>query len=809
MKRLINYSTLKKNTPHLLITLSFVLVSLLFYYPIIQGKKLVQSDIVQYKGMSRQLDDFRESNNEETYWIDNAFGGMPTYQLGAKYPVDILLPLYKVIRLIPRPAHILFLYLFSIYVLLSIMKIPWFYSIFGSIGFGFSTYLLVILQVGHNTKALAISIIPLVFSGIILLFKKKYLIGFILTTLSLAMQIRSNHYQMTYYLIFLIGLFSIFFLVIELKNKDFKHVFISFLILIFSGLLSIGFNSTPLLATYEYSKFSTRSKSDLKLNFDGTKKIESSGLDYDYITEYSYGVFESLGLIIPRIQGGGSREDLGLNSKIYEFLIDRKVPPVQASQFSKNVPTYWGNQPILEAPAYIGITIFFFAVLGLFHNKDPIKYWLLSGIILSLFLSWGKNFSVLTDFFISYFPFYNKFRAVSSIQVLLEFCFPVLATLGLYTLFNSSKSFWKSVGKMTLIITGFLFLIFLLKGFFSFSGISDNYIKQTYGEGLFNEIIDARKYVFNFDIFRAIIFCLFIFLISTGYLFEKISKKNALIILIITLIFDLVGVSNRYIDRTQFVSKKVFDNSFQIQAADIAILKDSSRYRVFEPKFRLTGARTSYFHNSIGGYHGAKPRRFQELFNFYNENSIQQILDMLNVKYIIDDSENGSRPYLNPNSFGNAWFVKNLIIAQSADSVFNFLYKEDLENTAIIIKDSYNSEIPLKYLKDTLSNIKLEKATPNYLKYSSNSTTNQLAVFSEIFYQTGWELYVDGVQSEILNVNYVLRGAYLESGIHEIIFKFNPEIIKTGTVIRLFTLVIFISFLIGLFKYESNLKKGN
>ena len=428
MRKLIRSSFFKNVIPHFIITLIFVIISLIFYYPLLSGKKLVQSDIVQYKGMSKQLNDFRDFNGEETYWIDNAFGGLPTYQLGAKFPADFLSPIYNLIRLIPRPAHILFLYFFSIYIFLTILKLPWKYSVFGSLGFGFSTYLLIILQVGHNTKALAISFIPLVLSGIILIFRKKYFFGFLLTAISLSMQIRANHYQMTYYMMFLIGLLVLFYLYQFIKEKNIKHLFTSLIILFCSNIISLGFNSTPILTTYEYSKFSTRSGSELKYNFDGSDRIQTNGLEHDYITEYSYGVFESIGLIAPRIQGGSSRENLGNNSEIYSFLINNGVIKEQADSFVKNVPTYWGDQPILEAPAYIGITVFFFAIIAVFYSNNRLKYWLISGVLISLLLSWGKNFSILTDTFINFFPFYNKFRAVSSIQIILEFCFPVLAS---------------------------------------------------------------------------------------------------------------------------------------------------------------------------------------------------------------------------------------------------------------------------------------------------------------------------------------------------------------------------------------------
>ena len=807
MRKLIKSSFFKNVIPHFIITLIFVIISLMFYYPLLSGKKLVQSDIVQYKGMSKQLNDYRNSNGEETYWIDNAFGGMPTYQLGAKYPADFLSPIYSFIRLIPRPAHILFLYFISLYIFLTILKLPWKYSVFGSLGFGFSTYLLIILQVGHNTKALAISFIPLVLSGIILIFRNKYLYGSILTTVFLGMQIRANHYQMTYYMMFLIGLLVLFYSYHFIKEKKNRKLFISLTILIISTLISLGFNSTPILTTYEYSKFSTRSGSELKYNFDGSDRIKSDGLDYDYITEYSYGVFESIGLIAPRIQGGSSGEDLGRNSEIYSFLIKNGVSKEQADSFIVNVPTYWGDQPILEAPAYIGITIFFFAIIAVFYSNNKLKYWLISGVLISLLLSWGKNFSILTDFFINYFPFYNKFRAVSSIQIILEFCFPVLAAIGVFTIVNEKKDFWKSILKILIIISSILILLILSKSLISFSGLNDPYFKSVYGDLLFDKILEERKSIFVYDLFRAIIFSIMLAFISILFKMGKISLNKMMFLITIILLIDLIGISNRYIDRNQFVSKKNHETPFKITTADLLIKKDTTKYRVFEPRYGLTGSRTSFFHNSIGGYHAAKPRRFEELYKFFEERGVEPFLNMMNVKYIINSDEEGLKPYKNPSTFGNAWFVSELKKVSSPDSIFNFFDSNDLKKTAVIIKNSYKEELPEKYNKDSLAYIKLVKSKPNYLEYSFNSKEDQLIVFSENFYPDGWTLKVDNEFKEILNLNYILRGAYVKSGIHKLVFEFNPKIIKVGTNIRWLTLIFFISFLIGLLKFETNLKK--
>ena len=383
MKILINKLLSKDLRIHIYVAIGFILASVLFYYPLLQGKKLFQSDISQYEGMSREIKENREKSDKEIYWIDNAFGGMPTYQLGAKYPYDILAPFHYLFRFIPRPAHTLFLYLISMYILLLVFKVPWKISLIGSLAFGLSTYLLIILQVGHNTKALAISYIPLVISGLILLKQNKKILGFILSLVALSLQIRANHYQMTYYLLFIIGLFFIVYLIDSYKKGEIKPFVKSVSPFFLAGILALGLNGPNILSTYEYSKFSTRSASELKFDSSGWPKEKTSGLDYDYITQYSTGIFESLNIIIPRIQGGASRENIGTNSNLYKFLVENNVPKDQASNFTKGVPTYWGDQPILEAPAYIGISVFLLFILSLVTVRGPTKTWLLSCVVIS------------------------------------------------------------------------------------------------------------------------------------------------------------------------------------------------------------------------------------------------------------------------------------------------------------------------------------------------------------------------------------------------------------------------------------------
>lgn len=791
---------------HAGVVLGFALVALLFYYPLLSGKTLLQSDIRQYQGMSRQLQEHREATGEETYWIDNAFGGMPTYQLGAKFPADVLQPIYSFFRILPRPAHILFLYLLGVYLVLLILKKPWPVALFGSLAFGFSTYLLIILQVGHNTKALAVSFFPFVFGGVLLLLQKRWFWGVLLSSLALGMQIRANHYQMTYYLLMLLGLLVLVYGYHSLKNKQIKSFLQSLGALIASGILALGFNATPLLATAEYTDFSTRGKSELKQNADGSPKEQSTGLDFDYITEYSYGIFESLNLIAPRVQGGGSSEDLGTKHGVYDFLIDNGASPNQAREFSKNVPTYWGEQPILEAPAYIGITVFFFALFGFFFSRGPLRTTLALGALFSLLLSWGKNLSFLTAFFVSYFPLYNKFRAVSSIQVVLEFCLPMLAAMGLFHVFYSTQKLeLKRFLKIAAIPIVLFALVLLTQGMLSFSGANDAYFKEIYGTALVSQIREARISIFQSDLFRGVLFC--VLLTSLIYLYQtkKIKRGLALSLVIGLLIIDLIGISNRYIDREAFVSKRFTNAPFRMTAADQALLQDQDRFRVYEPQLGLTGARTAYFHNALGGYHGAKPRRFEELFEAYSAQQNTGILDFLNVKYILyPEEESGElRPLLNPNALGPAWMVSEIETKATPDALLEALKETDFKTTALVLDHDLPADFSKQYTLDSLAQITLSKAKPDQLTYRVQTTTPAFAVFSEMHYPKGWKATLDGKPVPIINVNYVLRGVQVPANASVIEFRFEPAVIKQGTRLRWLSLGLFaISILVlGYYQY--------
>ncbi len=790
---------LQKYTPHFLAFLGFILVSLIYFYPVLQGKKIYQSDIVQYTGMAKEQNDFRKQTNQEPYWTNSAFGGMPTYQLGANYPHNYIKKLDNLLRFLPRPADYLFLYFLGFYVLLLVLKVDYLKAFFGALAFGFSTYLIIILGVGHNAKAHAIAYMPLVVAGVLLVFQKRYILGGILTMLAVALEIQANHPQMTYYLLFLLMFIGVYYAYKFIKAKDYKNLGIASVIFVTSSVIALGTNATNLMATAEYAKFSTRSNSELTYNPDGTKKENSNALSYDYITEYSYGVLESLNLISPRLFGGSNAEQLTEDSEMFKYLVNENVPKDQAKEIIKQMPTYWGDQPIVAAPAYIGAVVFFLAIIGLFLEPKKIKYVFLAGVIFSLLMSWGKNFTLLTDFFINYIPLYNKFRAVSSIQVILELCMPILAILGLYNFFKAdAKERFTALWKAGTIAGGILIVLLIFKYQFSFSGGNDGYYIQNYGQKFINALKTDREAMFMADLGRSFLYIALVF----GVLFASIknifTEKTTVILVGLLMVFDLVLIDKTYVNKEDFVSARDMDIPFTPSEADLNILHDTTNFRVFDVDGNLNSARASYFHKSVGGYHAAKPKRMQQLFDYQIAKNNMKVLNMLNTKYVLQQNEKGEqRAMYNVAANGNSWFVNNIKIVNTADQEMKTLDSLQSKKEAVLHKNFSKNLKTKKFTLDSLANIRLVNYKPNYLKYISENKNDGFAIFSEIYYPKGWIAKIDGKETEILNANYVLRALQIPKGEHIIEFSFQPQVVKTGSLVSLISSLLMLLLILG------------
>lgn len=792
--------------PHLLAILGFVVISLIYFYPVLQGKKIYQSDIAQYTGMAKEQNDFRKETGQEPYWTNSAFGGMPTYQLGAKYPHNYVKQIDEAIRFLPRPADYLFIYFIGFYVLLCTLKIDPLKAFFGALAFGFSTYLIVILGVGHNAKAHAIAYMPLVIAGFVLVFQKRYVKGGLLTMAAAALELNANHIQMTYYLFLLLLVMGIWFLIDIIKKKEYKHLGISLGIFLLAGLLAVGTNATNLMATAEYAKYSTRSDSELTVDPQGNPKASTNAMSYEYITDYSYGIAESLDLISPRLFGGSSGHDrVPEDSHLVEFLQTQQIAEneyiskQQAMEIAgSGIPTYWGDQYSVAAPAYIGAIVFFLFVLAMFAEERKIKYAFLAGAIMSLLLSWGKHFPILTNFFIDYFPMYNKFRAVASIQVLLEVCIPVLAVMGLYSFFTKDKeNQWKVLWKSAAVSLGLIVLLFLCKGMFNFAGLNDDAIIQAYGQEFMDALKADRKVMYSADLLRSG----FLILISAGTLWlynkQKLSQTAAVLLVGLFMVGDLFFVDKRYVDGDSFQSASKIDIPFQPTVADQQIMQDTTHYRVFDVDGSLNSARASYFHKSLGGYHAAKPRKLQQIFEYQLAKNNMSVLNMLNVKYVIQTDDKGQEvPSLNGQANGNAWFVSKVRIVNTPDEEMKSLDKMDTKTSAVINKTRFPEAVTkTSFVVDSTATIKLTSYEPNELKYTSNNPNEGLAIFSEIYYTPGWNAYIDGKPVPHFEANYTLRGLKVPAGKHTIDFKFEPQVVKTGSTIALISFLLMLALL--------------
>ncbi len=784
---------IKNNLPHFLSITLFALLALAYFYPLLSGKVIVQSDIQQFQGMQRQVLEHRAEYDEEPYWTDNAFGGMPTYQITSNFPNDIIGGVDKIIRFLPRPADYLFVYLLSFYLLMLFFtpKIP--VAIAGAIAFGFSTYLLIILGVGHNTKALAIGYMPLVVLGVLYLFSNQRKYGFGIVTIATALQLHANHYQMTYYMLILIAVICVCFGIEYVRSRKYLSYLQSITILIGAMLLALSFNATQLLATKQYANESTRGTSPLKETMTGEPRLSSDGLSFDYITEYSYGIVESLNLIIPRLTGGGSGDQTNSSGELASFL--QNLDPETAQYVFNYARTYWGDQPIVEAPAYIGITVFFLAVLGFFLMHRRWRLILLSSIVVSLLISWGKNVPHFTQFLIDYMPFYNKFRAVSSAQVILEICFPIAAVFGMIGLMDATNTKRKKALNQTGLILASILLLVWIGAVFVFDYQSAFEPFASYPE-IMNPLQQDRKAILLSDLFRSVIYVGILYLICRIVFWSK-YKQYVVPLLALVILIDLWSFGNNYVNSDDFANKSMMQRPFQPTSADRIILADTTRYRVFEPRLGMAHARTAYFHNTIGGYHGAKPHRMQSLYDYHLSSKISpDVVNMLNVKYTLQtDDQGGLSAGINPNAFGNAWFVDAVRVCRSADEEIRRLANEDLTKIALT-----TDEIPQNtFSTDSISQITLTFHKANALTYQSSTSSTAFAVFSEMHYPHGWQAYIDGDRVPHYRVNYALRGLIIPAGDHDISFRFEPQVIARGSSIQLagyglFVLLLLVSF---------------
>ena len=800
--------------PSIIAILIFSLASIIYFHPILKGHKLNQSDITQFRGMVKDINDFRSEENKEPYWTEASFSGMPAYQISAYYPNDFVRSLDRLLRFLPRPADYTFLYFLSFFVLMMALKVNWRLAILGSLAFGFSTYLIIIFGAGHNAKAHAIAYMPLVLAGFLWIFQRKFILGFIVTGLAMALEVYTNHIQMTYYLGFCLLILGIVEFVNAIREKVIPLFIKQVAIIIAAVALGVGANAPRLMALKEYADHSTRGRSELTINLDGSNKEITKGLDKTYITQYSYAKLETFNLFIPRFMGGGTIEKLGEDSNFYQF-IEEKAGKKVATDYSEQVLTYWGDQPIVEAPAYIGAVIFLLFFLGIFLVKGRLKQWLVAATVFSIVLSWGRNFEVVTNFFIEYVPLYNKFRAVSSIQVIAELCVPILGVLGLKAFFSaemSTEEKYQGLKKVVLAFGALIIAGFALAHMFgTFEGLRD---AQQYSEipGFLDAVIADRKAMLFSDTIRSLVLVLISGTALWFFLKGKVKPVIVIVGLTLLILFDLISVNKKYVNADDFKTARKIKKPFTKSDADKIILQDKSHYRVanFAVDLMNDGS-TSYYHNSIGGYHAAKLGRYQELFDFQIAKNNIQVFNMLNTKYfIISDDEGKPKAQQNTEANGNVWFVDNLIPVKNANEEIQALDSLSTKEEAVILENVYKKmDIQFPMQQDTIATIALTDYKVTSLNYKSISTSVQFAVFSEIFYKEGWNAYIDGELVPHYRVNYVLRGMKIPAGNHKIEFKFEPKVIQQGKTVSLISYALLLLISVGWFFYEHKKLKNS
>lgn len=790
---------IKAFIPIVVSVILFLIISFTYFSPVLEGKRLNPYDLVNYQGMSKEIHDYEKKSGKEVLWTNSMFSGMPAYQISRPHYNNLIVPVHKILNLFDkRPVSFLFLLLIGAFIALLLFEInPWL-ALTGAIAYGFSTYFFQIIEVGHASKTLALAYLPPIIASIYYAYNKNLAMGIIMLGIFLSIQIFLNHLQITYYTLITILIFLIYQLVYSIRSGIFKQFIIRSFILLIPVLLAIGSNLTLLWTTYEYSKYSMRGKTELTID----QENKTSGLDKDYATDWSYGIDETFTLLVPNFKGGSSHGSLTENSETYK-LFQQTQGPQYARQVIKQLPLYWGNQSYTAGPVYVGAVIMFLFIFGLFTLKGHLKWWLVTVTILSILLAWGKHFMFLTDLFLDYFPGYNKFRTVSMTLVIAEFSIPFLGCFAINKLLQEkldNKTVLKGL-KYSLYILGGITLFFsLFSGMFSYTGPGDQpYLTQ--GSSVFIDALkEDRKTLLRNDSLRSLVFVLLTGICLYVFYIKKIKPKIFLLLLGLLILIDMWIVDKRFLNNDDFVTKKEAGTPFQPFQADLIISQDPDLYyRVFDltaDPFR--SSRASYFHKSIGGYHGAKMKRYQELIEYHISQNNMNVINMLNTKYFIISSDGEPEVRMNPNALGNCWFVKNYRIVNTADDEIAALNNFDPASEAIIDIRYQDYVAGFKYQEDSTAYINLVSYHPNQLTYEFNSvSSDQLTVFSEIYYDKGWKVYIDGVLIPHFRVNYVLRGAVIPKGNHTVEFSFEPRSYFAGNKVTLASSVILILLALG------------
>ncbi len=803
--------------PHIVAILIFLLIPSLYFPPMFQGKELSQSDIQGYQGMAREIKDYNEETGEVALWTNSMFGGMPAYFIEMKKPNNILTKVHRIFSFQEgRPLIHIFLYMLGFYILLLLFGInPWL-GIVGAIAYGFSSYLFIILEPGHITKAIALGYMPMIIGSVYYTFRKDFIIGAVLTSIFVGLQLIPNHLQITYYTLMILIVFGIFELIQVIKNNTYTRFIRAIAALIVAVIISVSVNIVNFWSTIDYSEYSLRGPTELT----DQPEDQTKGLSKTYVTDWSYGIGETLNLLIPNFKGGASSILMAdRDSKTFDFLA-RSSGPQNAVQIINQSPyfftQYWGEQPGTSGPVYIGAVVIFLFVFGMFFLKGPVKWWLFVVVVLSILLSWGKNFMFLTELFLDYFPGYNKFRTVSMTLVMAELAMPLLAILAVNKMLFSEykkKELLKALKNSLYIVGGITLLFALFPNISDLSSSRDELLIEQGARDLVNVIREDRADLVRKDSFRSLIFVLLGAGLLYIYSLGKMKHATFYIALGLIILIDLWPVNKRYLNDDNFVSGRASETPYQPTAADVEILKDKAlSYRVYDLSVGnpISSSRASYFHKSVGGYHGAKMRRFQEVYDRHIKGEFDpEVLDMLNTKYIIQRNPSTGQTTVvqRPTHLGNAWFVSDYEIVENADEEIARLGSFDPSSTALIDQRYELYVEGMEFQKDKEATIELVDYTPNRLEYEFSTNSSQIAVFSEIYYPRGWEASINGKEVSHFRVNYLLRGLTVPEGEGTILFEFRPDSYFIGAKVALAGSIIIVLMVIGTIYYAVKIKR--
>ncbi len=803
----------KKYLPQSLAILCFIVISFLYASPLLQGKRLVMHDTQMAAASAKEVNDFHKQTGEWAWWTNSMFGGMPAFMVAGDYEGSLSTKLGSLyMNNIPSPANVLILLMLGFFVLTRTLKLDIWLGFFASVAYAFNTYNLLFLEAGHVSKIIAIAFAPAVLAGFISIFRGNYWRGLALLTFFMSMEFYANHPQITYYLFFLLGVYVLFEVYLHVKKGNFFGLLKAFAFVAVGSIVGIGTHGMHLWNNYVYSKETTRGKSELTL---GNLNQSADGLGRDYAFAYSPGKIETLTLIAPNFVGGASARNAGESSETYKMLINKGVDATNAAQFSSNLPLYFGPQSYVSGPNYSGIIILFLFIVSLFLLKDGLKYVLILTSILYLFISWGSSFTGFNYFMFDYFPFYNKFRDSKMIVTLMHLCFVLGAAMGINKILEEKLTFndlkkpliYSISAILLLMIGGYLSLDFqsprdadMIKGMAQANG-------QDFANSFLGALIADRQALVQGDLMRSLVLILLTMAIIWAFSNQKIKSIVFVLIIGVLAAYDLISVDKRYFNNDDFKPKSFLNEAFTPTTADEMILQDK------DPDFRVldmaTGqgffsdARASYFHKSVGGYHGAKLKKIQELY----DNAMVKdgkynltVFNMLNTKYFIVPGQDGNPvAQQNPEALGHAWYPKEVKIVKNADEEIKAVANFNPKNTALVdtrFETFFNNK---NIRQDSTASIRLAEYKPNYLKYETNSPSNQIAVFSEIYYRGNedWKSYVDGVETPHFRANYVLRAMTIPTGKHTVEFKFQPKSVLIGAKIDLIASILMVLMIVG------------